>query len=331
MSATSRAVPPQTLNALQRELAPVIDDLPRLAGQLDGFLSQASRACAGLDAIAANLAGDAAIRGWILRQANSGFYKLQRPVPDLGEACVVLGLETVSRLAFAACSQGLLRHDPTPYRGTPRGSWLHGLATGCAAAHLATLLGASSPLAPEAARVSGLLHDVGKRLIAGRWPTGAEAPGGTDHERRVVGFDHAMASAAVAASWRLPADVVNAVAGHHTEPFSDGAHLVAAADRLMHCWQVGTATYPRLGKEPPATVCDQLLAPLGAGSELVERWWRECRPVVQGLDEMLRWSERPQPPDLEVPKVPAAPAVASSPARRTRARRQRPGDRRRRR
>jgi len=312
---TTRA---RDLPTLCRDLAPEIARLPRQAAMLDGFLTRAGQECAGVDAIAAHLSGDPAIGAWILRQANSGYCNQQRRLHDLGEACVVLGLEPVSRLAYAACSEDLLQHDPAPYRGTPRGSWLHGLAVGCGAAHLAVGLGPSSPLAPEAARIAGLLHDVGKLLVAARWPRDAATPAGVDHEAAVLGFDHAMASAAVAATWGLPREVINAIADHHAHAPTSGGALVAAANHLMTCWRVGTATYPCVDTEPPLERLAALLAVIRPRPELLSRWCQGCVPVVTGLDEMLRWSQRPSAPDLTgaAPPPPATPSSATAVQRR---------------
>lgn len=322
------------LPTLRRDLAREIARLPRLAAMLDGFLSQAGQATASVEAITSHLAQDRTIRDWILRQANSGFCKQQRPLRDLGDASVVLGLEAVSRLAYAACTEGLLLHDPEPYPGTPRGAWLHGLSVGCAAAHLATVLGPAAGLAPEAARLAGLLHDVGKRLVGGRWPRNAPPPAGPDHEAAVVGFDHATASAAVAATWGLPVAVIDAIAGHHAEAPAGGAAVVAAADLLMSRWRVGTSTYPHVDAELPLDDLARILAMAAPPPGLLERWCGACAPVVTGLDEMLRWSQRPAAPAL----APLALEPATAPAQRSRqsrrrdaARHQRPGDRRRRR
>lgn len=321
----------QDLPELCRDLAPEIARLPRQAAMLDGFLSRAGQACASVGSIAEHLSRDPSIRAWILRQANSGYCNQQRQLDDLADACVVLGLEPVSRLAYAACSQDLLRHDPAPYRGTPRGTWLHGLAVGCAAAHLARLLGPASPLAPEAARIAGLLHDVGKLLVASRWPSHATTPAGTDHEAAVVGFDHAMASAAVATTWSLPRALVDAIADHHSEAPPAGGALIAAADLLMVRWCVGSATYPRLDADPPLDGLAAMLSAFRIRPGMLARWCEDCVPVIAGLDEMLRWSQRPATPDLVGTTPPAShPSAAVAGGRRSRRRRPERSGRRRR-
>ncbi|MBD3222355.1 HDOD domain-containing protein [bacterium] len=311
----------ETVASVGRALASEIDGLPRLSVVLERFLARAHDSTASVGAITADLAADPTIERWLLRQANSGYHAVARPLADVGEACVVLGLETVARMAYAACSRNLLGHASGPYAGTERGAWLHGLAVSSAAGRLAALLEDRSPLTPTTARVAGLLHDVGKQLVIARWPAHDRGPvRDVAHERATVGFDHASASAAVAASWDLPAHLVVAIATHHDPQPPPAARLLAAADRLMNHWRVGTTTYPRLDAEPPRGELATIVLPLGAGPETIDRWCEEMPPLVAGFDEMLRWSTRPAPPEI------AAPAPASSdttPAGRARGRRSR--------
>ena len=303
-----------SLTALREALAPEIADLPRLSAMIDGFLARGADSTASVGAITAGLAAEPALAAWVLRQANSGYQGLARAVGDCGEACVVLGLEPVTRLVYAACSRDLLLYDPAPYPGPARGPWLHGLATAAATTALARLLGVRSPLAPEAARVAGLLHDAGKRLVAGRWPAGAgEAPATPAHERQRLGFDHAAASAALARTWELPPAIVTAVANHHDPAPEGGAALVHAADVLMNAWSVGAAPYPRPDATPPHDELVGLVTRLGGDEDLVARWCDALPPVISGLDEMLRWSQRPSPPARPAPDMPAASGASGEP------------------
>lgn len=89
---------------------------------------------------------------------------------------------------------------------------LHSLET----AHLAGLMAEELHADVRLARISGLLHDIGKAM---------------SHEN---GGPHALVGAEIARRYGMPAPVVNCIAAHHyeEEPQSVEAVLIAAADAL---------------------------------------------------------------------------------------------------
>jgi HD-like signal output (HDOD) protein len=277
--------------------------LPRLSSVAEQFLQDSGRDTATAAEISRALAEDAVLQGWVLRQANSGFCKLNRPIGTIAEACVVLGLQTVTRLLYAACTRDLLGRPLACYRYPGNGFWLHGLATGTAARRLALHLQARSPLAPEAAQIAGLLHDVGKLLIDDRLPRA----GGPRHvtpaaEIAACGHDHGMHSAAVAMAWSLPAEIVLALAYHHAPAAHPAGRLLAVADHLIRHWGVGSETYPQLDLDPPLAELTALGVPLDLDAALLSRWCSELPPVLAGLAEMVKVIGHGTPPDLDWPE-----------------------------
>jgi len=318
---------PAAVCRLTRELAPQIASLPRLSCVVEQFLQHVGRDTASTVDIAAALSLDPVLHGWVLRQANSGFCKLNRPVVSIAEACVVLGLGTVTRLVYAACTRDLLRRRLHCYRYLGNGFWLHGLAVGLAAKHLVELLGTRAPLGAESAQVAGLLHDVGKLLLDERLPR-AKGPREITvaEEIALAGFDHGLGSAAVAATWSLPDDLVVAMATHHGDNPADGGCVLALADRLVGHWGVGGATYPRLDREPPLEDLLTLGHPLVLAEPQVSRWCRELPPLLEGLAQMVQAIGHGTPPALPPgAPVPAPSSRASS--RRSQRRSQRPSRR----
>jgi len=313
---------PVSIADLARALAPQIAALPRLSRVVEQFLLDAARDTATAEDIGSALDLDPVLRGWVIRQANSGFAKLSRPVTTVAEACVVIGLQPVSRLVYAACTRDLLRQHLRCYRYPGDGFWYHGLGVGVAARRLAESLGPASPLAPTEALVAGLIHDVGKLLVDRRLPP-LRGPRHVSpaEERAAVGHDHGEYSAAVATAWALPDAVVAAIAGHHADAPPPGARLVAVVDQLLRYWGVGLWTYPRLDLEPPARELVALAAPIGCDHATLARWWEGLPPLLDGLADMLRCLGHGAPPDLAPGRE--APARVSPPARDGRRRRER--------
>jgi HD-like signal output (HDOD) protein len=273
---------------LQADLAPEIARLPRLSLVVDRFLRDAARDTARAADFAAALDLDPPLRDWVLRQVNSGFYGLSRPVVDVAHACVVLGLGPLTRLVYAACTRDLLGRRLACYRYPGHGFWLHGMAVGLAAADLAGRAPGAG-LLPAEALVAGLLHDTGKLLLDAR----LLRAGGPRHvtvaeERRVTGVDHAALSGAVAEAWDMPAHIVRAVAGHHDADPVPEACIIRLADLLARHWGLGVWTYARLDLEPPLRDIEPVAAPLGLRDGALADWAGGLVAVMAGVEELVR-------------------------------------------
>ena len=187
----------------------------------------------------------------LLRLAGDAFFGQADRVRSLPRALVLLGAPTVRNLAVGvgmwdALAAGLGRHRATEL-------WEHAVAVGVATKMLAARLRSAEP---EEAFAAGLLHDVGRLVLAERfWESYWEAVGEpTEHaaierlESAAFGVDHVEVGGWMLDGWRLPQAVVAAVGEHHAgAPTSPLARVLHVADRLVE-W-----TDRRSGAlEPPA-------------------------------------------------------------------------------
>lgn len=182
---------------------------------------------------------DPALTARILRTANSPFYAQTRSVTSVTRAVVVLGLPMIRNLTL-----GLTVWDATTSHLTPqqaRTLWDHSLAVAHAARDLA---GRTRVCASGDAFTAGLLHDVGKMILARQFPDAyrpvlAEAamtPLLPENERAAVGHDHAEVGALLFERWRLPKVLVEAVAHHHDAQLVPGLPgLLGAVNALLGC------------------------------------------------------------------------------------------------
>jgi HD-like signal output (HDOD) protein len=279
------------------DLADRLADLPRLPDIVGEFLALARRDNLTARAFEATLASDPALERWLLRQANSSHAGQVRRIETLAEAMVVLGLERLKRMVYAVCSRALLDRRLHCYDHADQGFWLHAMTAGIVARALHARAAESGGLPPgrldhEEAFVAGLLHDTGKLLLDEVLPRrGGRRDVTRAEEIACCGVDHAWLSARIAASWRLPASVTEAIAGHHADDVatrSDGAALVACADAVCRAWGVGRATYPRTGDGVDPIPWRPLLTDLGIDRSAWEDLQTGWRPTVAGLAEMLR-------------------------------------------
>ena len=182
---------------------------------------------------------DPALTARILRTANSPFFAQTRSVTSVTRAVVVLGLPMVRNLTL-----GLTVWDATTSHITPqqaRRLWDHSLGVAHAARHFAQRTRLCSG---ADAFTAGLLHDVGKLVLAKQFPEAyrallvqtAMSPVLPEVERAAVGLDHAQVGALLFERWRLPATLVEAVAHHHDASLQPGlVGVVAAANALVGC------------------------------------------------------------------------------------------------
>ncbi|HLY38840.1 MAG TPA: HDOD domain-containing protein [Candidatus Binatia bacterium] len=180
---------------------------------------------------------DQALTGKLLRLANSAFFGQSRRVATIPRAVVLLGFSTVRNLALSVKVWETLGAGVA--RSRLEELWRHAVAVAMATKALATRLRAGDP---EEAFTAGLLHDVGRLLIAMRFRDDYwRAVGGAGEveavdrlEAQHLGIDHTEVGGWILEAWNLPPAIVELVVQHHAPTPRPGlAGLLAIADRLI--------------------------------------------------------------------------------------------------
>lgn len=223
------------------------------------------------------LARDPAMSAKLLQLVNSAYFGLATEVRSVPQAVTLLGFDVLKSLVF---SIELFRQ----YEGRNLALdllWAHSLRCGSLAQRIAREL-ALPRAAQDAALMAGLLHDVGKLVLATECPErfgevlrlAAEEQEGCVLERELFGADHATIGACLLGLWGLPDPVVVAVAGHHTA-LSGEAKGSAAAVRIAELLlQAGDgAQLERLTAEAER---------LGLMPECIEDWYRTRDDISGG-------------------------------------------------
>jgi HD-like signal output (HDOD) protein len=181
-----------------------------------------------IESIAGIIADDPGMTARILQIANSAVLGLARKISSPSDAVQYLGFGTVRSLVLSAHIFACF--DQAKLKGfSVNQLWNHSLGTGSLARSIMQLEGAEAGDADDA-YTAGMLHDVGKLLLANSLPeqfqralTLAAERGIPLHEAEaeVFGATHAGAAAYLLGLWGLPASIVEAIAFHHQPNRSD--------------------------------------------------------------------------------------------------------------
>lgn len=215
-----------------------LPSLPTLVLDLLGSMEDAE---VEVDSLARKIVLDQALTARTLRLANSSFYGRQRRVATVGEAITVLGIHNIRNLALTATVMDRLSvGDQAVFCFS--GFWRHAIGAALCARALAAHTGQNR----EQAYTAGLLHDIGRLVLATRFRAPYEAVMAcqtardcfvAEAESQVLGLDHAQVGEALARHWKFPEFVQQAVAQHHAIPATGAppmAMLVHVADALTH-------------------------------------------------------------------------------------------------
>ncbi len=180
---------------------------------------------------------DTVLAGNVLRLVNSALYSFQGTVNSVRHAVAILGLNRLRNVGLSMSVARMWIQVPGPAGWSPARFNLHSVAAGL----LADLVAAAHEVEyAEGAFVAGLMHDLGKLLLAKGLPdeyaavrrmVQAERRPWIECELEVAGISHAELSGAALERWRLPLPIADAVSRHH-EPDGAGrlSWAVAKAD-----------------------------------------------------------------------------------------------------
>ena len=191
---------------------------------------------------------DQALSAQLLRIANSAMFGRMREVVTLTEAIMTLGFSTARSVVIASSVKNLFTRGPASL--LERSLWEHALASAITGSALCRCL--RFPMAEEVF-LAGLIHDIGKSVMALKFPEayGALLRDLRDHggdglslELDAFGFDHAMVGEALLESWNLAEGIEAVVRWHHDPLQAPTEHrrlvaLVALGNQVAIDLQIG--------------------------------------------------------------------------------------------
>ncbi|GAB4362379.1 MAG: response regulator [Deltaproteobacteria bacterium] len=189
---------------------------------------------ASLRRIGGIIARDIGMCARILQLANSAFFGTMHRIADPVQAVTHLGLEVIKALVISV--HIFSRFEKEAAGGFSLDAlWKHSFVVGASAFGISRAAG-SDRAELDAAFVGGILHDVGKLILAVNLPqpyravravSGGEGVSLCEAERECFGATHAEVGAYLLGIWGIPREVVEAVGFHH-DPGRPGVRRVTA-------------------------------------------------------------------------------------------------------
>lgn len=215
----------ETLQTLVSQLR----TLPSLPSLYFRIMEAVSSPESTLDDVGRIISSDPSMTAKILQLVNSAFFGMARSVSDPTEAVQYLGIERVRALVlslhvFSCFEQVRIRSFSIEQ------TFHHCTSTGLVARVVARMQKAGREIADEAC-VAGMLHDIGKVMLATSLPGEYEKAVQlavqrkipiSEAEREIFGATHSQVGAYLLGLWGLPVTIVEAVAFHHDPRQSTG-------------------------------------------------------------------------------------------------------------
>ena len=230
-------LPAKVRAILEKRLAEKDLELPVLSDTAMQVLALADEEDCDARTLADILQRDQALASHVLRVSNSAAYAPKEPIVSLQQAISRMGFPTVREIAISVAVRAKV-FDVPGHRIRVRELWMHSAA----AAVFCREVARQQRMNVEAGFLCGLLHDVGKPMVA--QVLSDEARKHTERPIPAAILEAAMDAfhidlgTRMVKQWGLPEWVIGAIEGHHdirtkTE-FVDYARLTNFADELSH-------------------------------------------------------------------------------------------------
>lgn len=186
------------------------------------------------------LAKDPPLVATMLKIANSPVYGFAHEKETVRDAIIGIGLNGLRSILMGSTLKRFLGRQFTCYGEDPKTLWRHAMAVGNASKFLTRKL-PESPDNAEEMFVAGLLHDLGKLLLAPFLTRLGKDLSAVDQplhlvEEKLLGLSHQEAGGIVAEKWNMKPMVHAVITHHHFKACPPKFRHAVAVVRLADQW-----------------------------------------------------------------------------------------------
>jgi len=265
--------------------------LPEVCIRVNEMLDEPNVTVAGLGNV---IIQDTSLTARLLKIVNSSYYGFEAKIETVSRAVTVVGLRELRGLVIAASAVEMFSNIPEEVFNKVR-FWRHSLYCGVIARLLAEQC---HVLHSERLFVAGLLHDIGKLIVAQRLQeetklivleTKLGERSELEIERDILGFTHAEVGGELMKSWNMPETLIEAVSFHHSPLDADKGVMETS---LIHIANILTVE-AELGLDMKNHAAVEKIAPsawevTGLDESVKEHVFREAGPLfVEALETIL--------------------------------------------
>jgi len=196
------------------------------------------------------LSEDTALSARLLRLANSAMFNFPSKIDSISQAITIIGTQQLRALVLASSVMKIFKDIPEELISMEL-FWRHSIACAVSARIIASLRRAANI---EYFFLAGLLHDIGRLIMFKEIPDEISLiiKQANDRqqllhavEKEVLGFDHAKLGGMLLKEWKLPPQLVESTAFHHSPrrsaDFQDEVSIVHVADIIANSLKLGSS------------------------------------------------------------------------------------------
>ena len=215
-----------------------IENLPTLPTIYSSLSEALSNTRTTVDDLAKIISSDQASSFKVLKVVNSPFYGFSGRIDTISRAILYLGFNEIQNIVLALSIINLFSKKKIVHSFRPVDFWAHSIGVGTAARLIGDALGITKL---ENFFVAGILHDIGKLVFFDQFPAEYEEAlkyaennkiTVLDAEKKIIGIGHVFAGELLAAKWKLPLSLRNAIAFHHSGFVNGRLDLLVTAVHL---------------------------------------------------------------------------------------------------